>query len=236
MTDEPVSFDLSSETFDGFVEFFFARKVVSDDGQFELFFSDLQGRTHQFREALNPALLVEYMTRLFTNFAEIARRYSVMQIDQGLWGMMGSNFTLHELLWDETIDLEKRLDCIRSMFHVFGDFVAQSQIPDRSTYFFMWWDEVAKSLWWTPRPKIEEGDVAKLSTESRALLDAAFETLKSILEIPNTLTQRSALHGLGHLHHPGVQAAVQSYMDSGRSLLDPDELPWVEQCRDGKAL
>jgi hypothetical protein len=57
-----------------------------------------------------------------------------------------------------------------------------------------------------------------------------FETLKRILDLPHTETQRCALHGLGHLHHPEVRETVQHYIDANQSQFP---LSWLEQCRDG---
>jgi hypothetical protein len=64
-------------------------------------------------------------------------------------------------------------------------------------------------------------------------LDVLFETLSRILEIQDKETQPCALHGLGHLYHPGVAELVQRYINSGKSELP---LVWVERCGDGRVL
>jgi len=97
----------------------------------------------------------------------------------------------------------------------------------------MWWDLILEGFWRLPRPFVPgtyRGDASKLDSESRALLDAMFETLKRILDLPCIEAQRCALHGLGHLHHPGVRNTVQHYIDARKSELD---LAWLERCRDG---
>jgi hypothetical protein len=60
-----------------------------------------------------------------------------------------------------------------------------------------------------------------------------FDTLSKILALPDDRTQGYALHGLGHLHHPGVCKLVQDFLDKNRSEMSDDGIRWVEQCRDG---
>jgi hypothetical protein len=76
-------------------------------------------------------------------------------------------------------------------------------------------------------------DPSTIDSESRALLDAMFETLTAILAIPNRSSQQSALHGLGHLYHPSVPNIVQRFIDSNPTGF---ELKWLEQCRDCRVL
>jgi hypothetical protein len=236
LTDDLKNLDLSSKSFDEFVQFFFARTVVSDKEQFDYFLTDLVG--NQFDEAVpsSPAIVVNHMTRLLSEFGQIAPKYSLAQIDQGIWGILGENLRLYEFLFvDASVPLRNRLECIRSMYCVYSDFVAKSEAnlnPDLSG-FFMWWDLVLHGFWTPPRPFIAgtyRGDVSRLDAESRVLLDALFETLKSILKLPHAYTQRCALHGLGHLHHPDVRETVQHYVDANKSEF---RLAWFEQCRDG---
>jgi hypothetical protein len=175
------------------------------------------------------------MTKLFSEFGEIAPKYSLAQIDQGIWGILGENLRLYEFLFDASVPLPNRLKCVRSMYYVYSDFVAKSDAdpdPDLSG-FWMWWDLVLHGFWTPPRPFVAgtyRGDASKLDSESRVLLDVMFETLKRILDLPHAETQRCALHGLGHLHHPEVRETVQHYIDVNKSQF---RLAWLEECRDG---
>jgi hypothetical protein len=231
--------DLSSMTFDQFVEFFFAREVVPDEQQFAYFLQDLSGQ--KFDEAVpsSPSVIIEHMTRLCTEFARIAPRYSLPQLDQGIWGILGGNLRLYEFLWDSSIPLKPRIQCIRSMYSVFSDFVATSKVEVMETGFYMWWDLILHGFWsqWKLLENhIEWGHASKLDTESRLLLDVMFETLKSILEISDAKTQDCALHGLGHLHHPGVRETVQKFIDHNKIGVTEKRLQWLEGCRDGKIM
>jgi hypothetical protein len=238
MADEFKNLDLSSKSFDQFVAFFFSREVVPDEEQFDYFLTDLAGQEYDEAVPSSPAILVEHMTKLFSEFGQIASKYSFAQVDQAVWGILGENLRLYEFLFDVSVPLPIRLECIRSMYWVFSDFVAKMKgAPDPGAGgFFMWWDLILHGFWAAPKPFLDRtyaGDASKLDSESRILLDAMFDTLKRILELPHSETQRCALHGLGHLHHPQVRNTIQHYIDSNESGLP---LAWLEQCRDGSVL
>jgi hypothetical protein len=236
LDDKPKNLDLSSKSYDHFVEFFFNREVVSEDKLFYLYATDLSGERYDEAIPSSPAILVEQMTKLFSEFGEIATKYSLSQIDQGIWGILGPSFhSLYRLVFADAVPLPSRLECIRSMYFVYSDFVARSESePDPNlSGFFMWWDFLLHGFWSLDRPVIPgtyRGDASKLDGESRIMLDEMFETLKRILDLPHTETQRCALHGLGHLYHPEVHDTVQQYIDAKKSDLP---LAWLEECRDG---
>jgi hypothetical protein len=234
LTDELKNLDLSSKSFDQFVDFFFNRDVVPDKEQFDYFLTNPTGE--HFDEAIpsSPAILVKHMTKVFSEFGPIANNYSLAQVDQAVWGILGANLRLYEFLFDASVPLPDRLECIRSMYHVYSDFVAklQTDLPPDLSGFFMWWDLTLHGFWTSPRPFIAgtwRGDASKLDSESRCLLDVMFETLKHILLLPNRESQQSALHGLGHLYHPEVRSVIQEFIDANKSDFS---LKWLEQCRD----
>lgn len=230
--------DLSSQSFEEFVEFFFDRMVVSDQEQYDYFLTDLTGQRYDEAIASTPSVLVDNMTQLFSGFGQIATRYSLAQVDQAVWGMLAGNLRLYEFLFDTSVPLANRLECVRSMYYVFSDFVAAADLkPDPElSGFFMWWDFVLHGFWSPPRPFIAgtyRGDPSRLDSESRVMLDALFETLKRILDLQHTEAQRCALHGLGHLYHPDVRETVQHYIRANKSELS---LTWLEQCREGTVM
>jgi hypothetical protein len=234
LTDDFKTLDLSFMSFDEFVAFFFNRDVVPFEKQFDYFLIDLAGEHYDEHVPSSPTIVVKHMAKLFSDFGQIAPRYSPDQVDQAIWGILGENLRLYEFLFDPLIPIEERLACIRSMYHVYSDYVAKLQVapdPD-ATAFFMWWDLILHGFWIPPGPLVDgrwERDVTKLDSDSCALMNEMFETLKRILDLPDTETQRSALHGLGHLYHPGVHDTVQHYIDAKKSKLP---LEWIENCRD----
>jgi hypothetical protein len=124
------------------------------------------------------------------------------------------------------------------MYFVYSDVVSRSQVQVMENCFDMWWDFVASGFWEYMHysEKISEGDVPHLNLEQRTLLDSMFDTLSKILTLPDERTQGFALHGLGHLHHPGVGRLVQDYLDKNRSEMSAEGIRWVEQCRDGTVM
>lgn len=237
MPDELKNLDLSAKSFEEFVEFFFARRVVPDEEQFGYFLTDLEGKRYDEAIPSSPAILVKHMTKLFSEFGRIAINYSLAQVDQAVWGILGENLRLYEFLFDASVPLPNRLECIRSMCCVYSDFVAKPEVdPDPAlSGFYMWWDLVLHGFWALRSlvPGTSWGDASKLDSESRVLLDVMFETLKRILDLPHVESQRCTLHGLGHLHHPDVHDTVQHYIDATKSEFP---LAWLEQCRDSTAL
>lgn len=190
-------------------------------------------------EVSSPSIVVQYMTRLFTKFAEAVSVFSLRQVNAGIWAMLGpSPFALHNHLWLPTVPLSDRIDCVRSMYFVYSDYVAKSRVEVMENCFSMWWDFVASGFWeyLGYAEKIREGEVRRLNHEQRALLDSMFETLSRILALPDQRVQGYALHGLGHLHHPGVSTLIQKFLDSNRSTMSPEEISWIEECRDGRVM
>jgi hypothetical protein len=236
--------DLSSFSYQEFVTFFFDRPAPEPDEHAGSFAAE--GAECAWSR---PEVAVGYMTKLFRNFPEIRREYSLGQVNQAIWMIIGLDFNLVENLWDNSVALSDRIECIRSMYFVYSDFVAKSDVAIMENCFDMWWDLLGTSFWLQTNffyrselqkgkalRRVNEGEVAKLDSSSRALLDAMFETLQRILQLPDLRTQKYALHGLGHLHHPAVRELVQKHIDDHRDEFTEDGLKWVERCRDGKVM
>jgi hypothetical protein len=236
---EARTLDLSSKSFEEFLAFFFARDVVPDGEQFDYFLGEPSGERYDQAVSSSPDVVVAHMTKLFSEFGRIADLYSLAQLNQGIWGMLGENLRLYELLWDSSVPLEQRVQCIRSMYSVYSDFVSKSKVELMENCFDMWWDLILYGFWFQ-RKLFEQGtkmgDVSKLDAESRRVLDIMFETLKHILDLPDARTQGYALHGLGHLRHPAVRETVQQFINTHRADLTEEGLRWAEQCRDGTVM
>jgi len=216
--------------------FFFNRDVLPDQKQFDYYLTDLAGERYEEAVPESPTIVVGHMTKLFMDFGRIAPTYSLEQLDQGIWGILGENLRLYDLLWHSSVPLEQREQCIRSMFFVYSDFVSKSEEEAMASCFDMWWDLILHGFWFQQKlfeRRIKMGDVSNLDAESRRLLDVMFVTLAKILALPDARTQNHALHGLGHLHHPAVRETVQVYIEHHKDELTAEGLRWVEQCRDG---
>lgn len=179
-------FDLSQLSFDEFVSFFFNHDVDKEERWYQ---EPALENFHDFDDddTLSPAVVVGHMTRVFTQFVSIASQYSAQQINAGIWAMFSyGGFVVQKHLWLEAAPLPERLECIRSMYSVYSDYVAKSTVEMMENCFNMWWDCVAGSFWQQMNfsNNIAEGDTGCLSADQRALLDAMFETLSKILALP----------------------------------------------------
>jgi hypothetical protein len=248
MDDETIA-DVSSLDFEPWVKFIFDHPVIKYPGD-----SWYWSSGERF-VATNPQRLLEHFTRLCLDFPEIASRYTLQQIDQGIWFLLSEPNRLGEHLADASIPFAIRLTCIRSMLNVFSEFVTKSKIEVMENCFDMWWDFICHDFWikWSFRgvsyeamakretfeefrSSIPEFNYEHLSAEDKSLLDAMFETLAEILNLNEERCNAYALHGLGHLKHPLVKQLVQSFIDRNKSSISTEGLKWLEACRDGKVM
>lgn len=227
------NFDLSALSYEDFLNYFF---TSSEDFDWRL---DFNGEVYWMAEINQPGVVLQHLTRLCLEFKTLADRVSIQTIDHGIEGMLsGGNFQLQSVLWNNSLDLQKRIHCIRSMRVVFADFVAACKDSVLENSFYMWWDFVCSGFWFeqTYERKLPSEDYALLPEVDQRLVDAMFETLVGILKLDDDRTRDCAFHGLGHLHHPGVRAVVQEFIDSRADTLHPDKLSWLITCRDGRAM
>ena len=182
--------------------------------------------------AMSSQALVDHLTRLFSDFGAATGRYSPAQISHGIWAIFSPSFSLTDALWDTNIPLDGRTACIRSMLALFRDYVASQDADVLQKCFYMWWHIIVTGFW-AHQGQFEEPDISKLDTDSTELLETIFEMLKQILHLSDPRTQGYALHGLGHLHHPGVRDMVQHYIEQNKDRFAEEHVQWIEQCRDG---
>lgn len=230
MSENFQDFDYSTLNYEEWLRFFFDRPVMPNITESsDMYYAD----SGMFLQASNPARVIDHLTAVCRNFRVVSERFTLPQLDQGIWAILGAHYDHGEYLFDRSVALESRIDCICSMYRVYADFVAKSDVEVMENCFNMWWDILAHSFW----SKYDYSyDVKQLDDDSWQILDAMFETLVKILELDDARTQAYALHGLGHLHHPKVNEVVQSYIDSHEGELTDEELKWLERCRDGEVM
>jgi hypothetical protein len=110
----PCNFDLA--------EFLFARPVLGHEDDREY----LEGSDCFQEPLLDRTGFQRRVADLFTTFGQIAPRYSVDQIDQGLWLLIGGR--LYQIKFDQ------------SMLAPFRDYYLQHGDDYSGTAFYMWWD------------------------------------------------------------------------------------------------
>jgi hypothetical protein len=220
-------FDLSALTYPRFLAFFFDRPIVGDKEQYDLFRSGID-----YFIASNPTTVVAHVQAMCQDFSELTKLYSHEQLDQGLWAVFGAAISCERFLFDPTVDLGLRIGCIESMYLPFSDVVAHSAIDKCDSFYWMWWDMILHTFWQTADNY--KFDYLGLSNDDKQIVAAMYQTLLRILALNHRSCQWSALHGLGHLHHPLGRETVQNYLDIHRSELTDEDAEWIAYCRDGK--
>ena len=240
-------FDLSALTYPQFLTFFFDRSVVGDKERYELFRSGID-----YFVASNPATVVAHVQAMCRDLSALTKVYSHEQLNQGLWAVFGAAISCERFLFDPAVDFALRIDCIESMYLPFRDVVANSAVGKRDSFYWMWWDMILHTFWhmadkfdYASLPDSKQMleamyqralqfDYEGLSEDAKQILVAMYQTLLKILALDHLGCQWSALHGLGHLHHPRGADTVQCYLDVHRIELSDEDARWVEACRDGK--
>lgn len=224
--------DPSLLSYDEWLRFFFEQPVVKQADEVVPAF-DRVITPIDFRR---PEQMVVYLCRMCCDFGDLARRYDWRQLDQGAWGaLMLPGWTADALFGRET-DQSIRIACIDTMYRPFAEVLALA--PNDAAIensMFMWWDIVGEAFW-SKQGIYDQGLRYVAGTEARQTQDAMLHTLKRILHLPERRCQRSALHGLGHLHHPDGAPIVEAWLKGHRSELDEEGIRWVEQCRDGMVM
>lgn len=165
-------------------------------------------------------LTVEYLSKLFGRPLPILANFSDEQLNQGLWYLISTSCSNHMLaLIDESVPLELRVECVRSIQRVFEQMFSGlcsahlSHIDEKgaaplNSVCYMWWDLT---------PLLMEPDDAARGSISKAALDVMEQTLK----LDSIACQESALHGLGHGAHyypTEVKGIVDQYLKSNPNL------------------
>jgi hypothetical protein len=222
--------DVSELDFETFVQFFFARRPLAIG---ESFIDAFCPNGTPFHLAY-PGSVVMHVDAMCTAFRDIGSRFELRQLNQGLWAMFSvGEFELQATLWNDAVPLAERVACLRAMRVPYLEFVAGHPAPVMENAFDMWWDMLMGSFW---SQRGFHRDYGRLDSNDKAILDAVFETLDAILGSDDPRCQWYALHGLGHLHHPRVPERVTRFMQLHANELEPADVAWLEQCRDGNVM
>lgn len=204
--------DLSALSYPQFLDFFFDRPIVGNKEQYNLFHGGID-----YFAAEKPAIVVAHVHAMCQSLSELTKIYSQEQLNQGLWAVFGAGTSCEQYLFDPAVDLHLRINCIESMYQPFRDIVAKSSLDKKESFYWMWWDMILQTFWITFRETDDNYDA--LTRDAKRLVDAMYETLLKILALDHPACQWSALHGLGHLHHPEARETVQRYLDTHRANL-----------------
>jgi hypothetical protein len=162
---------------------------------------------------------VSFATNLFSDSASLLVEYRPDQIRQGVWLLLSgpAGFSLDDLLCDEDISLDQRRNCVFAMRNVFATGIcAKFRELDICS---MWWDLLRGAF----------------DFEQCQLNEAFFSVMVEGLSLPYWEAQESALHGLGHIDHPGKRQVIETYLSSHADI-EEDRVSYARNAIEGKVL
>lgn len=172
--------NLGSLKYEQWLDFIFKHQVTSP-------FSGLRWyELEEWEYECDSVLIIEYLDRLFRNSADLLKKYSHDEIDQGLWFIP----SLHGLTWiflDYRLEWEKRRECIESMEYLFSDLFSKEKIGSSC---YMWWDSVISYT------AYENNNIETDILFLREII----AVMKKISKIDSYDVKQSIKHGIDHLH------------------------------------
>lgn len=211
--------DLRGVSYEGFVSFWFDHPVVPvpehGSGQPEPWYCEVKGE-----EKFDPIELAPFYIRLFSDPVPALVQFTDEQIDQGFWAILCwpiLDCAVPALIWTREIPFEVRATLVRSMFHLFEKFfsVKSQDASDHNSWgsAYMWWDLLAHG------PGCDMETSAERD-EGLLMQDVLFETLQRVVRLPSRDVQWAALHGFGHLRHPGTPKFIEAWLHERRDVDD----------------
>ncbi len=202
--------DISEYSFEGFVEFLFARGVQPIEDQ-----SNVKKWDPWYKHAevaFDPQRTCEYYVRLFRQPAFLLERFSKAQLEEAFWAIQSPNLecSAWRILLDSDLPSAAKEECVRSMADLFQYLFAADPLDSSAE---MWWDSLCYD-WHGGNRERERGG------EDLSLQDVMFQTLAKILDLDSEPCQQAALHGLGHLHHPDTEQLILQFLERHPLLSD----------------
>ena len=198
--------DLRTSSYEDFVDFVFNH--VPEDEVNDKWYWQVR-----LDVAVDPRVVIGYLTRLCKEPTPLLMRFTVRQFTEGvnfLFGAGGGKW-FRDQLWNSDVPWIERRECILAIpelyTHIFED-------HDDGGLGFMLWDEIAYG--YTSGSRAPEAN-----PEDARVQQAMFEALTAMLRSENPDTLAGAVHGLGHLRHPDSNRAIRALLASDRAL-DPE--------------
>jgi hypothetical protein len=194
---ERTEFDISEYSFEQFVSFIFAHEPSSDWNKQPPWYFSLE-------VIYDPQKVCAYYLQLFRQPSFLPEQYSKAQLEEGFWAIHGGalDCAVSRVIWDTDLPFAAREECVRSMTDLFRLLFAAEPLETASN---MWWDSLCYD--WHCGVRLRER-----GGEDLRLQNVMFETLAVVLRLDSEHCQIAALHGLGHLHHPGTAALIHTFL------------------------
>jgi hypothetical protein len=195
--EEREQFDVSKYSFDEFISFIFAHQTAEDWNKQQPWYwsTDVW---------YDPFQVCDYYVQLFRQPSFLLQRFSRAQLDEGFWAVHGANLdcAVSRVIWDADLPFSMRKECVRSMADLFRLLFAGGLLQETSG---MWWDSLCYDWQCGIRDRERGGEDLRMQ-------NVMFETLTVILRLDSESCQMAALHGLGHLQHPGTAALIHTFI------------------------
>lgn len=224
-------FDLRDIPYDDFVRFVFDHRPRADGeaGGSPAWFWNALERAHDdgtyVEPACDPALQVAHLTRLCREAAQLPASYTPAQLEQGFWFLFsaaGENL-VQAPLFDPAVPWPDRATALASLADLYEGLFSWEPCGDAA---YMLFDGLVCGRYGYPH---SEHNLGGEDVRTRAHL---FGVLQRILALPSATCQRGALHGLGHLLHPGTDVVIDRFLASGR-VADEEIVAYAAAARTG---
>lgn len=170
-----------------------------------------------WRDSINPLPTVAYVGQ---RWHQLMSRLDENGHNDVLWRIIGEPLWTGEALEQSMPISEGHMTVLRALETITESIpLLHRQNEPMGNGYFMLWDVISKSL------------------HSDTLKDEALDILTELSEHQDRRVQCAALHGLGHLDHPGKSAVVQRFIDKDvEAKQDLEYRKWLEGCRDGTVM
>jgi hypothetical protein len=183
-----------------------------------------------------PAVAVDYLTRLFEHPEPLTLAYSDTQIGQGLTYLVSTSASGDNgWLCSTDVPIKDRIRCVEAMAPLFAQLFAPRCTPHLSHLSeaggplngvcYMWWDEF---------PCLALADDPNLPI----MHETALATMARILGFDSVACQESALHGLGHwqrAYDRQISGIIDGFLSKNPDI-DPRLLTYAKSARCGCVL
>ncbi|AIE87201.1 hypothetical protein [Fimbriimonas ginsengisoli] len=178
---------------------------------------DVDDELNDFASSEGDAQIAQWLVQILSNWRVRAQSMSHKDQDTVLW-RIGSNplflgwklESASKLNFDEQCEVVRAAKCVTLAI----PFLFGPEEPMERGY-YMWWDLLISGV------------------DDRGIGSVILETLSDLSLHSDERVQLSALHGLGHLQHPGRAAAIDRYIHFRPEMASD---PWIRQCRDGSVM
>ena len=184
----------------------------------------------------DSATLLARLSQLMRSSDYLVQKYTHEEINKLLWMLLGES-GFFQVLYDDQLPLEGRLDCISAIGDLYGNLFfnhcsrflssGATEIPSDvsalNSICYMWWDIFAAS------PQSDAPSQKKIEQSIINLLEA-------LLNIDHIAIQESAVHGLGHAHYRSpaqVETILDGFLEAKQTIAPEALLTYAKAARTG---